>query len=62
MPDMERLHRDLAIHLATDFKPERVPILQAEFRGEDRARKQIAYFFGYLAAVIHLLCYLFARV
>jgi hypothetical protein len=61
MPDFERLHRDLAIHISKLRNPDRVPILQAEFRGEDKARKQIAFFFGYAATAAIFLSYLIGK-
>jgi DUF1365 family protein len=50
MPDMERLTRELSIDLAkTEQQKE---ILKAEFRGEDRARRQVAWLVLLIAIVV----------
>ena len=43
MPDMERLHRSLQLHLATK---QMKPILQATFDDEDKVRWQIVKVFA----------------
>lgn len=52
MPDFERLHRSLAIHVAGHRNPDRIPIIEAEFRGEDRARWQIAKLVAVIATLV----------
>lgn len=53
MPDLERLMRSLAVHMAKDEHAK--DILRAEHRGEDGARKQIAVVVLIVAAVAILI-------
>ena len=41
MPDFERLTRNLRLHLESD--PQKRALIEAEHRGESRARRQIAF-------------------
>jgi len=58
MPDFERLLRPTRLHFA---KPEDRPILAAEFRGEDRARWQIAKVFAGLATIAIIAAWIIGR-
>jgi hypothetical protein len=61
MPDFERLHRKFAIYVAKRHNPDRIPILEAEFRGEDRARKEIVYVVGFLVIIVYILSFVIGR-
>lgn len=58
MPDTERLLRSAQTHFA---KPGMKPILTAEFRGEDRARWQIAKVFAGLAIAAIIAAWIIGR-
>jgi len=58
MPDTKPLLCPVWIHFA---KPEEKAILAAEFRGEDRARRQIARVFAALAAVAIFIAWIVGR-
>jgi len=53
MPDFERITRDLELHLTNNSE-----IVKARHRGEDQARKQIAWLFvivALLGSLIYIL-------
>ena len=54
MPDMERPLRSLRVHLAKT--PEERAIIEAEHRGEDRARRQIAIVALIAAIITVIIC------
>ena len=57
MPDFERIHRSMNLHLTKTFEPGRVDIVKAFYNGEDHARKQIVYLVLSIAILLHLMCF-----